>query len=166
MQNSSLSRLLIVDDEADMLGLLERSVSSELDCEVRTADNAHRARELMELDRYDLVLLDIRMPGMDGMQFLQKIQNDFPDTTVVMMTAYGTIDLAVEAIKKGAYDFLTKPFELDKVIHVLDKALERSRLISENRLLQKKIREQRGFQELVGSSLKMEKNLRHHTACG
>jgi DNA-binding NtrC family response regulator len=157
MQNSSLSRLLIVDDEADMLGLLERSVSSELDCEVRTADNAHRARELMELERYDLVLLDIRMPGMDGMQFLQKIQNDFPDTTVVMMTAYGTIDLAVEAIKKGAYDFLTKPFELDKVIHVLDKALERSRLISENRLLQKKIREQRGFQELVGSSLKMEK---------
>lgn len=151
------ARLLIVDDEQDMLRLLERTVAGEVDCQVDTAGNAFKARALMESTQYDLVLLDVRMPGMDGMEFLGKIRSDSPDVTVVMMTAYGTIDLAVDAIKQGAYDFLTKPFELDKVVHVVDKALERSRLVRENRLLQERLRKQEGFQEMIGVSPRMTK---------
>ncbi len=151
------ARLLIVDDERDMLRLLERTVAGEVDCHVDTAVNAYKAQALMEAQPYDLVLLDVRMPGMDGMELLGKIRTDSPDVTVVMMTAFGTIDLAVDAIKQGAYDFLTKPFELDKVVHVVDKALERSHLVRENRLLQERLRKQESFQEMVGMSHRMAK---------
>ena len=151
------ARLIVVDDEEDMLRLLERSVPAELGCDVDTALNAYKARELMEKSPYDLVLLDIRMPGMDGMEFMGEITREYPETTVVMMTAYGTIDLAVKAMKHGAYDFLEKPFDLDKAVHVLAKALERSRLIRQNRLLQLRIREHESFQEMVGFSARMVK---------
>jgi len=111
----------------------------------------------METERFDVVLADIRMPGMDGMEFLDRVRVDAPDQTIVMMTAYGTIDLAVQAIKKGVYDFITKPFEHDKLVHVLEKALERSRLVRENVRLHKKIQEHEGFQELVGAGARMQK---------
>ena len=151
------TRLLILDDEEDMLRLLKRSLSSDLDCMVDTAGDAYQALALLERHGYDVVLADIRMPAMDGMEFLERIKKNHPNLTVVMMTAYGTIDLAVQAIKKGAYDFITKPFEHDKLVHLLEKALERSRLVRENLLLQEKIREREGFQEIIGTSPKMEK---------
>lgn len=157
MVEPSRARLLIVDDEEDMLRLLDRSVSAEIDCDVDTAINAYKARQLMDKNIYDLAMLDIRMPGMDGMTFMREIAREYPETTIIMMTAYGTIDQAVEAIKQGAYDFLAKPFDLDKAIHLVAKALERSRLIRQNRLLQRRIREQESFQEMVGSSAKMIK---------
>jgi DNA-binding NtrC family response regulator len=146
------SKLLIVDDEPDMLRLLERTVSNELPCSTATAASAHHAQALLETDTYDLILLDIRMPGMDGMEFLGKVRRQYKDTAVIMMTAYGTIDLAVQAIKEGAYDFLTKPFDLDNALHVISKALERSRLIRQNRLLRRKLREHEGLYEMVGTS--------------
>jgi DNA-binding NtrC family response regulator len=151
------ARLLILDDEEDMLRLLKRSLSADLDCRVDTASDAYQALAFLERERFDLVLADIRMPAMDGMEFLERIKRNHADLTVVMMTAYGTIDLAVQAIKKGAYDFITKPFEHDKLLHLLEKALERSRLVRENLLLQQKIRERESFQEMVGSSPKMQK---------
>jgi DNA-binding NtrC family response regulator len=159
MSEPPLSRLLIVDDEPDMLNLLARTVSSELPCTAATATSAYQAQTLLEADSYDLVLLDIRMPGMDGMEFLGKLRHERPDLTVLMMTAYGTIDMAVEAIKKGAYDFLTKPFDLDKVVHLISKALERSRLIKQNKLLQRRLRVQEGTHEIVGASLRIMKVL-------
>lgn len=151
------ARLLIVDDEEDMLRLLKRSLSVDLDCEIETAPNAFQALALLEGGSFDVVLADIRMPGMDGMEFLERVHRTYTGLTVVLMTAYGTIDLAVQAIKKGAYDFITKPFEHDKLAHLLAKALERSRLVRENLLLQRRIREREKFQEMVGVSPKMEK---------
>ena len=148
--------LLIVDDEQDMLRLLKRSLTQDLDCKIETASNAYQAIALLDATWFDVVLADIRMPGMDGMEFLERVKQTNPALTVLMMTAYGTIDLAVQAMN-GAYDFITKPFEHDKLIHLLNKALERSRLVRENLLLQSRIKEQESFHEMVGVSPRMRK---------
>jgi len=150
-------RLLIVDDEEDMLRLLKRSLSTDLNCEIETASNAYQALSLLEGAPFDVILADIRMPGMDGMEFLERIRQAYFGPTVVLMTAYGSIDLAVQAIKNGAYDFITKPFEHDKLVHMLAKAVERSRLVRENLLLQRRVREHENFHEMVGVSRKMQK---------
>ncbi|MCL4540671.1 MAG: sigma-54 dependent transcriptional regulator [Bacteroidetes bacterium] len=157
MEPQTKTRLLIVDDEEDMLRLLKRSLSADLDCEVQTAPNAYQAMRLLEENPFDVVLADIRMPGMDGMEFLGRIKEGFPGLSVVMMTAFGTIDIAVQAIKQGAYDFITKPFEHDKLLHLLEKALERSRLLQENLRLHKRIEQQESLDEIVGVSPKMQK---------
>ena len=157
MSESSKPRLLVVDDEEDMLRLLKRTLSEDLNCDIKTAPNAAKALELLDRLPFDVVLADIRMPGIDGMEFLERSKNGCPDLTVIMMTSYGSIDLAVQAIKKGAYDFIAKPFELDKLILLMEKALERSRLMRENLILQRRIREQQGFQEMVGISARIKK---------
>jgi len=150
-------RLLIVDDEEDMLRLLKRSLSTDLNCEIEMAPNAYQALSLLEEAPFDVILADIRMPGMDGMEFLDRIRQDYLGLTVVLMTAYGTIDLAVQAIKNGAYDFITKPFEHDKLTHMMGKALERSRLVRENLFLQRRVKEHESFQKMVGVSPKIQK---------
>ena len=149
--------LLIVDDEQDMLQLLRRSLETELDCKVQTALSGEKALQLLESGVFDLVLADIKMPGMNGLELLESIKKDTPDLTVVMMTAFGHIDMAVDAIKRGAYDFITKPFELDSLVLRLEKALERSRLIKENLRLQREIREDSAFQNIVGKSSVMQR---------
>lgn len=149
--------LLILDDEEDMLRLLKRSLSQDLGCKVQTASNAAQALAALETDRFDVALADICMPGMDGIEFLERVKRDYPEISVVMMTAYGTIDLAVRAIKSGAYDFITKPFEHENLVHLLEKAIERSRLLKENYLLQQKIRERESFHEMVGTGPKIQK---------
>jgi DNA-binding NtrC family response regulator len=149
--------LLIIDDEIDMLRLLERSLSEELQCDVETATKATEALQMLQRNDHDVVLADIRMPGMDGMEFLAHALGKKPHLTIVMMTAYGSIDLAVQSIKLGAYDFISKPFEHEKLTHLLKKALERSRLVRENLVLQDRIKEHESFHEIVGVSPKMRK---------
>ncbi|MFH0822925.1 MAG: sigma-54 dependent transcriptional regulator, partial [Pseudomonadota bacterium] len=151
MMQSPRSRLLIVDDEEDMLRLLKRSLSADLDCDVEIASKASYALKLLEGPPFDVVLTDVRMPGIDGMELLERAKKGRPDLTVVMMTAYGSIDLAVRAIKLGAYDFITKPFEHDKLVHLMEKALERSRLVHENMLLHRRIKEREGFRDMIGA---------------
>ena len=150
------SRLLIVDDEADMLRLLSRSVGKALNCHVETAASGEAALRLFASDAFDLVLLDIRMAGMDGIAVLEEIQARAPGFTVVMMTAYGAIEVAVEALRKGAYDFITKPFDHDELIHHLRNALERGRLLQENIVLKKQVNATETFQGLVGASPVMQ----------
>jgi DNA-binding NtrC family response regulator len=157
MESQGKIKLLIVDDEVDMLRLLKRSLSTDLECEVWTAPNAYQAMTLLEEICFDVVLADIRMPGMDGMELLGRIKEEFPGLTVVLMTAYGTIDLAVQSIKQGAYDFITKPFEHEKLVHLLGKAFERSRLVQENLLLQRRIEQRESLDEMVGVSPSMQK---------
>jgi DNA-binding NtrC family response regulator len=125
-------RILIVDNEPDMLQLLKRSLQPELACDIQTAPSGEAALRVLAVQRIDLVLADIKMPGMDGLELLDLIKRQFPDLTVMMMTAHGHIEMPVEAMKRGAYDFITKPFEHDALVLQLGKALERSRLLREN----------------------------------
>jgi len=150
-------QILIVDDEMDMLQLLKRSLEPDLNCKVETALSGEQALKLLERKIFDLVLADIKMPGMDGLELLELIKRKNPDLTVVMMTGHGDIDMAVKAMKIGAYDFITKPFDHDALLLRLEKALERSSLLMENIRLQEECRESDVFQNLVGKSAKMQR---------
>jgi len=103
---------------------------------VNTAASGEEALKQLSESRFDLVLADIKMPGMDGLELLEIAKRKNPDQTVVMMTAFGEIDTAVGAIRSGAYDFITKPFEHEALVLRLEKALERSDLLRENQRLQ------------------------------
>lgn len=149
--------LLIVDDEKDMLQLLKRSLEPEMGCHVKTAASGEEALKIIDAETLDLVLLDMKMPGMDGFELLQRIRRKHSWLTVIMMTAHGCIELAVEAIKKGAYDFVTKPFDHEALVLTLNKALERSRLLRENLKLQRHMQCHEAFQELVGRSARMQR---------
>ncbi len=150
-------QILIVDDERDMLQLLKRSLTPDLDCRIMTASSGTEALQALSRNRFDLVLADIKMPEMDGLELLELIKREKPELTVVMMTAYGTVDTAVEAMRNGAYDFVTKPFDHDALIIRLEKALERSRLLTENQRLQMECRENMAFQNIVGKSAAMNR---------
>jgi DNA-binding NtrC family response regulator len=150
-------RILIVDDEPDMLQLLKRSLQPELACDIQTAPSGEAALRVLAAQRFDLVLADIKMPGMDGLELLDLIKRQFPDLTVMMMTAYGHIEMAVEAMKRGAYDFITKPFEHDALVLRLEKALERSRLLRENQRLLEACRSSESFHNIVGESPAMQR---------
>jgi DNA-binding NtrC family response regulator len=152
-----LFKILVVDDEPDMLQLLKRSLEPDLNCRVETAASGEAALHLLSSQAIDLVVADIKMPGMDGLELLEIIRRTHPSLTVIMMTAYGQIDMAVEAMRAGAYDFITKPFEYEALILRLEKALERHRLIEENRRLQEKCRNDSGSRQMIGQSPSMQR---------
>ncbi len=150
-------QLLIIDDEQDMLQGLQRVLSYELQqVEVDTCHEAGKALDLLQDRHHDLVLLDIRMPDVDGLELLERIKSVDPWVTVIMMTAYGSIEVAVQAMKKGAYDFISKPFEMDDLLRLLRKGLERSQLLRENLNLRKHLSQSSGFASLVGQSRPMQ----------
>jgi len=149
--------ILIVDDEPDMLRLLKRTLSADLDSKIETVESGEKALLRLKKSSFDLVLADIKMPGMDGLELLELIKRNAADQTVVMMTAHARIDMAVVAIKNGAYDFITKPFDHDELVMRLEKALERSHLIKENLRLQQACQSEHLFQELVGKSVAMQR---------
>ena len=132
--------LLIVDDEPDMLEGLRRVLGYEMpDLDVTTCCDGRQALALARQRRPDLLLLDVRMPQIDGMALLESLLEEDKSLTCVMMTAYGTIEMAVAAIKAGAYDFIAKPFENEDLLRLLAKGLERNRLILENRDLRQHV---------------------------
>ncbi len=149
--------LLVVDDEPDLLLLLKRSLEPDLNCTVDTALSGKEAIRIVQERPVDLVLADIKMPDMDGVELLKQVRQEYPWLTVVLMTAYGCIELAVQAIKAGAYDFITKPFDHDSLVLTLRKALERSRLLRENLRLQRCVQDESAFQNLVGASRAMQR---------
>jgi len=144
--------ILIIDDELDMLQLLKRSLEPDLKCRIATAQSAKEALQLISQQFFDLVLADIKMPKMDGLQLLELIKRDYPNMTVVMMTAFGGVETAVEAMRNGAYDFISKPFDHETILVRLEKALERSVLIQENYRLQMACQDRQIFHKLVGNS--------------
>jgi len=149
------ANILAVDDEKDMTRLLQRTLEPEINCSVTIAFSAKMALSILELKHFDLVICDIRMPGMDGFELLGQVKNNYPDLTVVMLTAFGNIESAVKAIKKGAYDFISKPFDQDEIIFKVQKALERSLLLKENKRLLK----EKEFNplQLIGKSESMQR---------
>ncbi|MEN8244091.1 MAG: sigma-54 dependent transcriptional regulator [Thermodesulfobacteriota bacterium] len=153
-------RILIAEDEIDLLHGLKRMITMEVECEVLTAANASGAIEFVRHSSIDLLLSDIRMPDMDGLSLLKEVKKIDPAITVIMMTAFGSIELAVQAIKDGAYDFIRKPLDEKKLFHLLKKGLERNRLVRENRRLMKRVREKAPFHHMVGQGEAMRKVFR------
>jgi len=149
--------ILIIDDERDMLQLLKRSLEPEMKCRIQTAQSGKEGLQILAQESFDLVLADIKMPEMNGLELLELIKRDTPDLTVVMMTAFGGVETAVEAMRNGAYDFITKPFDHETLVVRLEKALERSSLIRENYRLQRECKGQEPFQKLVGNSKVMKR---------
>ncbi len=151
--------VLIVDDEEPMRHLLT-VILSDRGYEVRAVSNGEDAlRELAARD-YDLVLSDVRMPRMDGLALLRKALELHPDLTFIVMSAYGTHDTAIEAMKAGAYDYVSKPFRPDEVLLVLRKAEERLRLAGENRRLRSELAIDYRIENVVGTSSAVEEVLR------
>jgi two-component system NtrC family response regulator len=149
-----METILIVDDEKNYLVVLEALLGNE-GYEIITADNAVDALRLIGDSELDLVITDIKMPGMNGMDLLaaaKKINNEMP---VIMMTAYGTIEMAVEAMKKDAYDYITKPFQNENLKLTIKKALENYRLVKENRLLNQALSDRYKFGNIIGKSKPM-----------
>jgi two-component system NtrC family response regulator len=149
-----MDTILIVDDEKNYLVVLEALLSAE-GYEIITADNVKDALRLMEESDLDLVLTDMKMPGMSGMDLLVESKRRKPEVPVIMMTAYGTIEMAVEAMKKQAYDYITKPFQNEELKLTIKKALENYRLIKENRRLSEALSERHRYRNIIGKSRPM-----------
>ncbi len=147
--------ILVVDDEKDLLEGLQRTIELEMDCRVLAAGSAREALAILNREPVDVVLADIRMPGMDGMALARAIQQQDALITVILMTAYGTIEQAVEAIKEGAYDFIRKPFDEQDLMRLLRKALERNRLLRENVRLQEAVTRTGPLHKMIGTGMKM-----------
>lgn len=133
-------RVLIIDDEKNMCHMLQVMLQKG-GYKAESAMDGKKGLELMECAAFDFVLCDLKMPKMDGMTFLQNAREIYPDKTYIMMSAYGTMDNAIEAMKGGAYDYISKPFKQDEVLLTLKKAEERERLKEENLELKSKIKE-------------------------
>ncbi len=151
MNNDRIKKLLVVDDEASHRMMIE-AVLQDVGWLVEEAESGEEALQILEETRPSVVLLDMRMPGMGGQETLQKILEIHPGLPVIMLTAHGTVDSAVEAMKLGAYDYLSKPADNDELIAVLDKAWEYSRLIVENDKLRRKLQNADPSVEIAGSS--------------
>lgn len=151
-----MDTILIVDDEKNYLVVLEALLSGE-GYEIITSEAAAGALETLREADIDLVITDMKMPGMNGMALLEACKKAKPDIPVIMMTAYGTIEMAVEAMKKHAYDYIQKPFENEQLKLTIKKALENSRLIKENRLLTQALSDRFKCGNMVGKSEQMLK---------
>jgi len=149
-------RILIVDDEENFRHMLSVILKKER-FEVDTASDGEEGLQKVMINPYDQVLCDIRMPRMDGLEFLKEVQKANPETSVIMMSAYGTIDTAIEAMKLGAYDYISKPFKPDEIVLTLKKAEERERLRKENDLLRKAVKREYSFENIVSKNESMLK---------
>ncbi len=132
-------QILVIDDEPDMLMLLRMMIEENTDYEVQTTNNPSEAIKLFSEKDYDLVITDLKMPGLDGIELFVEFKSIKPDIPVVMITAYGSTETADEAMKKGIADFITKPFRKDNILFSLNRALELTRVKKENIELKKKL---------------------------
>jgi len=155
----ALRNVLVVDDDASMRHLLS-VILHDHGFEARAVASAEDALREIEARAYDLVLTDVRMPGMGGLGLLKEVQRRDPDLVVVVMSAYGTHDAAIDAVKAGAWDYVSKPFRPDEVVLVLRKAEERERLARENRRLRTELAGGWDPANLVGRSAAMQEVLR------
>jgi len=148
-------RILIAEDEKTQRDLLEGFLKKE-GFSVEAVASGREALHRLEGDFFDIALIDYKMPVLDGLQTLREIRKLYPDLPVVMITAYGTVETAVASMKEGALDYLTKPIDLDELLLILQKVIERSSLIQENKALKAQLQERYTFQNIVYGSPKME----------
>jgi DNA-binding NtrC family response regulator len=149
-----MARILVVDDEVVIRKALERFLGG-LKYDVLTAKDGEEAMEIVGREAVDLALVDLVMPKMDGVELIRRMKREQPAIVPIVLTGFGTITSAVEAMKAGAYHYLTKPFELDDIASLISTALEHRQLKEENRLLKNQLREKYRFENIVGSSDEM-----------
>ena len=132
-------KILIVDDEPDMLKLLSMTIQRKTPYQVSVTNNPLEALELAKKGGFDLVITDLKMPGLDGIELLRAVKSLNPDTPVIMMTAYGTVESASEAMEKGGFDFITKPFRIEHILFTIERAMKWIKLQQENKLLREQL---------------------------
>ena len=147
--------VLVIDDEESQLQSL-KSFLSKRSFDVHTANNGQTGYKIAQSNMIDIVLTDFNMPGWDGMLVLQKMKELNPEIDIVLMTAFGTIESAVIIMKSGAFDYLTKPIDLDELENILERIKERKLLIGENRLLKEQLQDKFRFEQIVSQSSMME----------
>jgi two-component system response regulator PilR (NtrC family) len=147
-------KILVADDEQSMREFLDIMLKKE-GYKVSLASNGDDVLKLVEKDIFDLILLDIRMPKMDGLDVLKRVKAVSPETVVIMITAYASADTAIRAMKEGAYDYITKPFKVEEIKLIIKNALERKNLQRENLLLRQAVRDRYRFGNIIGQSPKM-----------
>ena len=147
-------KILVADDEQSMREFLDIMLKKE-GYKVSLASNGEEVVKLIDNDLFDLVLLDIRMPKLDGLSALKRIKAIAPETIVIMITAYASADTAIKAMKEGAYDYITKPFKIEEIKLIIKNALEKKNLQKENILLKQVVRDRYHFGNIIGQSPKM-----------
>jgi two-component system NtrC family response regulator len=150
-----MDTILIVDDEKNYPLILGEVLQDE-GFETYTANNGEAALEILQNSDVDLVLTDMKMPRMDGIALLEKIKEKDPELPVMMMTAHGTVEKAVEAMQKGAYNYILKPFDNEQLIIYVNKAMDMYRVVKENRELRRTVESQYSFGNLIGKSKAMQ----------
>ena len=149
-------QILVIDDEASMRRMLQMLLTQE-GYEVHTAESGEAALETLNLLPFDLIVSDIRMPGLSGIDLLRRVKADDSQAEVILMTAYASADSAIEAIRLGAFDYVTKPFQVDELVNIVRHALEKKALREENVLLKVELSQQERFGEIVGRTPEMRR---------
>src|SRR5581483_6822859 len=151
-----LLNLLVIDDVRAVRDGC-RDVAQSLGMSTFVAESAEHACKVLESQTIDLVLLDLKLPGTGGLEILKRVKAIRPDAEVIVITGYATVQSAVEAMKLGAYDYVTKPFNVEELRLLLERAAAHLKLQSENRLLREKVKSKQGFAGIVGRAPEMEK---------
>lgn len=147
--------VLIIEDKDSMAEMLSQTIEAE-GYRTLTARDGSSGIQIINEKKIDLVITDLKLPGKDGLEVLRAVKDKNPLVPVILMTAYGTIETAVSAMKEGAYEFLTKPFDTNHLLVLIKRALESQRIIAENMLLKEEFAEKLGFPEIIGKSPLME----------
>ena len=150
-----MDKILVIDDEKSITDLLSVVLTKE-GYSVATSLSSIKALDMIDKDEYDLILSDIRLPQMSGMKVLKYVKEKKPNTPMIMITAYGTINQAVEAFKEGAIDYIVKPFDVDELKFVVAQGLEKRKLRAENIQLKKELKEKYSFENMIGKSKLMQ----------
>jgi two-component system, NtrC family, response regulator len=150
-----MDTILVVDDEKNYLLVMETLLTG-AGYEVLTIDSGEEALEQVRRNDLDLIITDMKMPRMSGIELMEQLKKVYPDLPIIMMTAYGTVEKAVEAMKKGAFDYILKPFKNEELLLTVHKALKLRHLLTENRRLQQDLEQRYRFENIVGNSKAMQ----------
>ncbi len=156
IEGANFLNLMIIDDERAIRDVC-REVAQSLGFNTCVADSAEHGYRMLESQGTDVVLLDLRLPGTSGLEALRQIKERRPDAAVIVVTGFGTVQSAVQAMKNGAYDYVTKPFSMEELRLLLDRVAGHLKLKSENRLLREKVKSKQGFGGIVGRAPEMER---------
>src|SRR5205823_12077935 len=148
--------LLLVEDEAPLREVIAEQLGDR-GYRVEQADSGEAAIAKLADFAFDIIVTDLRLPGLDGSAVVEAAVERYPHIVAIVVTGYGTVKDAVEAIKRGAWDFVSKPFQIDELLHVLDSALEQRRLKSENAYLRAQLDERHRFEGIIGKSAVMKR---------